>query len=461
MTTPFSILVFGDTQYLFDGERRRPEFLRETFRHVRALLDRRAIAPLRHIVHVGDVTEHGWPDEVEAALAVLAAGATLLGRPGMTIATGNHDVAHHSDDERGPTPFRATFGPGCQLLAGGHAAGIEHGPGGYPSWRVVTASHKTRLGVLALDWRPSETGWRWADEVLTAHADVPTIVVSHETAHDGALTPHGELIQALLSSHPQAFLVLGGHEWPSTRVSLPGREYHAVNYQELPFGGAGAARVYEFDPRRGECQVRSLCPAVELPEIARSVEARRRLALSRADDQFAFPLPSKLGGREIPWQAEGLRLVADVCPDGEAEFDLELARGFVLQVDATLPTAMQDAWQVLLTRLGPAPDGSAEPLAAMSLSSENFLGWMAFTSSGETWATSHENRPGAQVSIVVANGPEPGVWVDGDAVGRVDDKLAGPLAQGTWRWRVGAGEYGGQWADPFRGTVRRVRAWAD
>ncbi|MCG6567728.1 metallophosphoesterase [Tessaracoccus sp. ZS01] len=460
MSSAFSLLVLGDTQYLFDGQRRRPEFLAETFHHVHAMVDRGTVAPVRHIIHVGDVTEHGWPEEVDAAQFALADGAALFGRPGMTIATGNHDVAHHSDDTRGPTPFGDTFGAGSALLPGTHAHALHHGPGGYSSWRVVTAADDIELGVLALDWRPSENGWRWADDVLAAHAHLPTVVVSHEAASRGALTTHGDRVRALLAHHPQAFLVLGGHEWPSTRVTTPGREYHAVNYQELPFGGAGAARIYEFDPRRGVCQVVSLCPAAGLPAIARSVEARRRLALSGADDQFCFALPETLGGRETPWQSDGLRLVADLRPDGETEFDLTLPGRFVLQVDATLPAAMQDGWQVLLARLGEAPGGSAEPLAAVSLSSENFLGWMAFTRGGETWANSHEYAPGAQVSIVVANGPEPGMWVDGDAVGRVDAHLGEPLAQGTWRWRIGAGEYGGQWADPFRGEVRRVRAWA-
>lgn len=131
----------------------------------------------------------------------------------------------------------------------------------------------------------------------------------------------------------------------------------------------------------------------------------------------------------------------------------------MLEAQLTLPPAMPRGWQVALARLGSTP-GSPEPLAALSLSSENFLGWMAFTRAGETWATSHEYQPGASVTVVLANGRRPGVWVDGDPVGRTEANLAAELLPGPWRWRLGAGEYEGRETDRFGGTVTRLRAWA-
>lgn len=457
---PFSLLVLGDTQYLFDGDRRRPDLLLETFRHVGRLLDGDAIPPVRHVIHVGDVTEHGWVDEAEAARQALASGAAMLGRVGMTIATGNHDVAHHSDDGRGATPFGDVFGPGCALLADGNAPVVEHGPGGYSSWRVVDVSEGARLGVLALDWRPSEAGWRWADRILTTHRNLPTVLVSHESALDGQLTAHGARVQEVLTRHPQVFLVLSGHEWPSTRVITPEREYHVVNYQQLPFGGAGTARVYAFTPDRGVCQVITLCPSAQLGGILGSAAVRRGLSFSRPEDQFAFPLPASLGGGRLPWQARGLSLVADTTPGRTPEFRLDLPDRYVIEVCAVLPPVMLREWQVLLTRLGPSPHDSPEPLAALSLSSENFIGWMAFTRDSETWATSHECAPGAAVSIVISAGDHRGMWIDGDPVGRVDAALGTPLASGPWVWRLGSGEYAGLPADDFRGEITRFRAWA-
>ncbi|MEO7588535.1 MAG: metallophosphoesterase [Arachnia sp.] len=465
MTDPFSLLVIADSQYLFDGSRQNPELLAATFDEVASLQRSGAIAPVVHVIHVGDVTEHGWAGECSAALETLSRGAQVLvsgmKAPAMTIATGNHDVEHHSRDDRGLTPFVETFGPGCQLLVGGHLPGeVEHGPGGYSSWRELALPGGPTLGVLALDWRPSDDGWLWAQEMLLRHQEVPTVLVSHDVAARAELTPHGRHLHEMLAAHPQVFLVLGGHEWPSTRVVADEREYHAVNYQELPFGGAGAARVYDVDPRTHRCQAISLCPALRHPTVLRSAAARQRLALARPEDQFSFPLPVSLGGRtDIPWQADGMDLVVDIAPDGVAEFDAPLRGRFVAEIQCRLPESPSESWQVLLVRLGAAPDGSPEPLAAMSLSSENFLGWMAFVDGGETWATSHEYLPGARVTVVVANGTDAGVWVDGDPVGRVDGNLHQILAEGPWRWRAGAGEYEGRYADAFGGTIDRVRFW--
>lgn len=466
MSEPFSLLVIADTQYLFDGERRNPELLAATFDEVAALQRHGAIAPLAHIIHVGDVTEHGWPQECEAALDVLSSGALSVGTegagaPAMTVATGNHDVVHASRDDRGPTPFLDAFGPDCPLLDGAHLdAAVEHGPGGYSSWRAVRLPGGGLLGVLALDWRPSDDGWQWANEVLERHSQMPTVLVSHDVSAYAAMSPHSLKLQALLAPHSQVSLVLGGHEWPSARVITPEREYHVINYQELPFGGAGAARIYNVDPETGTCEVISICPSLRHPQVMHSTEARRKLSLSREEDQFSFRLPRALGRyTDAPWQADGMALVHDVIPDGVVEFDAALAGHFALEIQCILPTEMHRGWQVLLARLGPSPEDSREPLAAMSLSSENFIGWMAFVDGGETWATSHEYRPGSALTIVVSNGSDAGVWIDGDRVGRVDAHLPNSLVEGPWRWRVGAGEYDGRYADTFGGTVDRVRFW--
>ncbi|SDL36079.1 metallophosphoesterase [Tessaracoccus oleiagri] len=460
MASGYSLLVLGDTQYLFDGDRNRPDLLAETFAEVARLEASGAISPVRHVVHVGDVTEHGWAQECSRAYRALAAGREILGQLAMTIATGNHDVEAGSRDDRGETPFLAAFGPASELLRGANlASAVVHGPGGYSSWRRVALPDGSELGVLALDWDPTDAGWRWAAETLTGNATVPTVVVCHDVAHDSALTQRGLQLEEALAGHSQVFLVLGGHHWPSTRVVTAGREYHAINYQELPFGGAGTARVYDFDPPSGTCQAITFSPALRHPDVLRSVAARRRLGLARPEDQFAFPLPAALGGGpDTPWQARGQTLVAD--HRGPGEIELALPGDFTIEATATLPERFHDSWQVLLARLGEAPDGSPEPLAALSLSTENFLGWMAYVEGGETWATSHEYAPGTSVVVVLSNRDGGGLWVDGDPVGRRDARLGHALVPGPWRWRVGSGEYAGASADPFQGTVTRVRAWS-
>ena len=549
-----AILVIGDTQYLFDGRRMRPELLAQTFGRARDLAEECLAGPILHVVHVGDVTEHGDRAECEAAVEVMGQGCRLLG-VGATVVSGNHDIDQRSDDSRGPTPFLSAFGAQGALA---HALGsqavqdggrIVPGPGGYSSWQVLEVPRlgprarrdgaRVELGVLGLDWRPGAPTLEWAGDLLRTHRDLPTILVTHDVAvhrrarggapcGPGELTEHGRRINRMLAGHDQVFLVLGGHEWPSTRVvDSGGREFHAVNYQDLPHGGAGAARLYCLDTNRGECEVISFAPGGRGEELIRSVAARRRLALSRPEDQFRFALPPALGGGSTPWQARGLDLLLDLdwrsrpagagadgsgdpgrCaqpggPDGSCEragsdaspaeappgpegvwdaareIDLPLPGRYVIELRAVLPASMPEGWQVLLARLterAPAPDGSPEPLAALSLSTENFVGWQAYLARRrggadepewtETWQTSHELEVGGQVGIVVAGGARDpweaascGLWIDGDRVGRSDAQEVHPLLPGPWRWRIGAGEYGGRPTDRFGGRITALRVW--
>ncbi|QPL05954.1 MULTISPECIES: metallophosphoesterase [Actinomyces] len=508
-----AILVIGDTQYLFDGQRMRPDLLAQTFSRARDLAEQCQAGPILHVVHVGDVTEHGDRAECEAAVEVMGVGCQLLG-VGATVVSGNHDIDQRSDDSRGPTPFLSAFGAqgelahtlGAQAVDDG--ATIVPGPGGYSSWQVLEVPAPgtrarwdgERLGVLGLDWRPSAATLEWADDLLRTHRHLPTILITHDVAihrrtrggapcGPGELTEHGQRINRMLADHDQVFLVLGGHEWPSTRVvDDGGREFHAVNYQDLPYGGAGAARLYCLNTDRGECEVISFAPTGHDEDLIRSVAARRRLALARPEDQFRFALPPALGGGSTPWQARGLDLLLDLdrrsnpagaCGNEAQEINLPLAGRYVIELRAALPASMPEGWQVLLSRLAhraPAPDGSPEPLAALSLSTENFVGWQAYLARRpgsddepgwtETWQTSHELEVGSQVRIVVSGGTGDarqaascGLWVDGDRVGRSDGQEILSLLPGPWRWRIGAGEYGGRPTDRFGGRITVLRVW--
>ncbi|MDY3677639.1 MAG: metallophosphoesterase [Actinomyces urogenitalis] len=498
----FAFLVIGDTQYLFDGARRRPDLLAQTFSRAQTLVRACQAGPVVHVVHVGDVTEHGAPQECEDAARVLVQGCLTL-RAGATVVAGNHDIDQATDDSRGMTAFLKVLGPQgtlySELARAGAGGEVLVGPGGYSSWQevaVVDGEETVRIGVLALDWRPSQETARWAQRLLETRSDLPTVVVTHDVAlhrrdasgtpaGPGELTANGQWLSRLLKGRDQVFLVLGGHEWPSTRVRLDGLEVHAVNYQDLPYGGAGAARLYCVDTERGQCEVIAFSPGCEDGAVLASVAARRALALARPEDQFRFDLPASLGGGSRPWQAEGLELVLDEGNEdglGPQELELELRGRHVIELSLRLPGTSPASWQVALCRLAAdsrAPDGSPEPLAALSLSTENFLGWQAYLAApsdstkpgervwAETWQTSHELEVGAQVTVVVgAGGGEAtaracGLWVDGDRVGRDDGQTVLPLLPGPWRWRLGAGEYDGEAADDFAGTITRMRVWVE
>jgi hypothetical protein len=54
-------------------------------------------------------------------------------------------------------------------------------PGGYNSYHVFTAGDHEWL-VLAMDWRVSDTGLRWAQTVVNDHPHLPVILTTHDLA---------------------------------------------------------------------------------------------------------------------------------------------------------------------------------------------------------------------------------------------------------------------------------------
>ena len=98
----FTIAVLPDTQYLFDADSADPAPLREAFRY---LVQERAAA---FLAQLGDLTEHGTPQEIALASEAFR---TLDGKLPYSVLAGNHDVPATSDDRRGATAFLQAFGP--------------------------------------------------------------------------------------------------------------------------------------------------------------------------------------------------------------------------------------------------------------------------------------------------------------------------------------------------------------
>ena len=98
----FAIAVLPDTQYLFDADSADPAPLRETLRY---LVQERAAV---FLTHLGDLTEHGTPDEMALASETFR---VVDGKLPYSVLAGNHDVPVTSDDRRGTTAYLTEFGP--------------------------------------------------------------------------------------------------------------------------------------------------------------------------------------------------------------------------------------------------------------------------------------------------------------------------------------------------------------
>ncbi|MEU6713380.1 LamG-like jellyroll fold domain-containing protein [Nonomuraea sp. NPDC046802] len=287
----FTIGVLPDTQYLFDEDSSDPAPMRQTFRFLTGEGESRNIA---FMTHLGDVTEHGSEHEIKLAGEAFK---TLDGRLSYSVLAGNHDVPG-SDDQRGDTVYLREFGP-ARYARMPTFRGAS--PDGYNSHHVIEAGGRRWL-VLALDWRISDKGLRWAQGVLDADKTLPAILTTHDLAWAGddgvaALSEYGQrLWDGLIRRNDQIFLTLNGHYWPPGRTVLKNDAGHDVhvhiaNYQDRYYGGAGMLRLYSFDLVRNVIDVETLSPWLlsRDPEERTALEAEN-LELTGPVDRFSIDI---------------------------------------------------------------------------------------------------------------------------------------------------------------------------
>jgi len=162
------------------------------------------------IMHAGDVTDHGFPEEYDEWARIWAKYEGQL--PEVYCATGNHDIAQGVWSDR-----LARF-----LAATGSA-----GPY-YDQW--IEGYHLIFLGTeegLDLFCSLSETQLSWLDEKLGEQAtSAPTFVFLHQPLLNtvaGSLeeqrwygVTQDEELRAILAKHPHAILFTGHTHWELT-----------------------------------------------------------------------------------------------------------------------------------------------------------------------------------------------------------------------------------------------------
>ncbi|MEW1720714.1 LamG-like jellyroll fold domain-containing protein [Streptomyces sp. NPDC093109] len=256
----FGLAVLPDTQYLFDADSSDPEPLRATFRYLAA---ERESGNIAFLAHLGDVTEHGTEQEIKLAAETFG---VIHGKVPYSVLAGNHDI-NGGTDQRGDSAYLKSFGPRryASMPTFGGAS-----PDGYNSFHVIRAAGRQWL-VLALDWRVSEAGLRWAQGVLDARPTLPAVLTTHDLAWAddqgvARLSDNGtRLWNGIVRGNDQIFLALGGHYWPPGRTVLTndsGNDVHVhiTNYQDRYYGGAGMIRHYGFDLARGVIDVETFSP---------------------------------------------------------------------------------------------------------------------------------------------------------------------------------------------------------
>lgn len=279
----FTIAVLPDTQYLLDEGGSDQEPVRETLRYL-------AKVGVVFMAQLGDVTEHGTETEMRTADRVYTPKLPY------SVLAGNHDIDSGTDDQRGDSPYLQTFGPRRFARMATYRGSS---PGGYNSCHVVEAGSRQWL-VLALDWRVSDAGLRWAQQVLDDHSTLPAIVTTHDVAWaddagQAQLSDHGQrLWDGLIRRNDQIFLALGGHYWPPGRTTLTNDHgnpvhVHITNYQDRYYGGAGMVRLYAFDLSRDTIDVETLSPWLLAKSTRTPLEAET-VELTSDVDRFSIPI---------------------------------------------------------------------------------------------------------------------------------------------------------------------------
>ncbi|MGW4673578.1 LamG-like jellyroll fold domain-containing protein [Streptomyces sp. NPDC004324] len=303
----FTLAVMPDTQFLYwgsqDSVNRTPQ--EESFRYIveNSGTDTDNIV---FMTHLGDLTQDADPSsfqQVDKAFAVLDAHGAAY-----SVLAGNHDVT--GDDSRGDTPYLQTMGPHrfkrAKTFAGADATG-------YNTAHIFQAAGRSWL-VLALDWRTTDQGFAWANDVIKAHPKMPVILTSHDIVaspyddnvfpyesgdpeDNAVLSGYGQTVwDKLINDNDQIFLTLNGHYWPpgrTTRKNAAGHDVamHITNYQNRYFGGGGMIRLYHFDLARNTIDVETINPWI----LAQDPESRNELAAEHARitgpvDNFSIPI---------------------------------------------------------------------------------------------------------------------------------------------------------------------------
>lgn len=353
----FTLAVMPDTQFLYWGSQdsvdRTPQ--EESFRYI---IDNSGDADnnIVFMAHLGDLTQDADPSsfqQVDKAFAVLDAHGAAY-----SVLAGNHDVS--GDDSRGDTPYLQTMGP-QRFRHAKTFAGSD--PTGYNTAHIFQAAGHSWL-VLALDWRTTEQGFAWANDVIKAHPKMPVILTTHDLVYsdyddnvfpyesgdpenNAVLSGYGQTVwDTLINDNDQIFLTLNGHYWPPARTTRKNAadndvHMHITNYQNRYFGGGGMIRLYHFDLVRNTIDVETINPWI----LAQEPESRTELAAEHAritgpDDNFSMPIDfERRFSGFIPAPVRPARPAAEELVKGTLaywRFDGQGAPGTPLTADQTI-----------------------------------------------------------------------------------------------------------------------------
>lgn len=253
----FTIAVVSDTQNYTDVTLPQPRGVNTFVEQMQYLVDARDEKNLAFVTFVGDIVQHGngqfrtgtigqytyWDTRTEWDYANIAVSVLHQADLPFSLVPGNHDYDNYSwysgvlspgasRPLAGGSLWNAYFGPNSRHFAGKDWYG---GPSnnGMNSFQTFSAGGIDFLHI-GLQMEPTPADLVWAEGVIALHEGKPTILTIHEWLDptlDGTnarsndhqsyfpgapnLSPD-ETWDQFVSTNPQIFMVLAGHDFTST-----------------------------------------------------------------------------------------------------------------------------------------------------------------------------------------------------------------------------------------------------
>lgn len=228
--------------------------------------------------HLGDVVNSSYrPKEWTRAVAAMS----LLDAASIPyiVSVGNNDQ-NPANSPGSTSEFNASFG--ISRFDGKSYYGGHYGTTNDNSYAFFSAGGMDFI-VITLEYDPSPDPLvlAWADQLLTTYSSRRAIIVTHDLlTYTNTLSTQGQAIFDALKSHPNLFLMLGGHLDTTSRILLHGTAGNPVyairsDYQTLQGGMSGYLRIMTFSPTQNQIRVETYSP-------------NQQIYITNSDNQFTL-----------------------------------------------------------------------------------------------------------------------------------------------------------------------------
>lgn len=297
----WSLVVLPDTQKYVAFH---PEIV---YAQTRWIVENARAFDIRGVLHMGDITDDNSDAQWEIAAEALH---DLDGHVPYVLVPGNHDYGLGGEAGDRTTQLNTRF-PFAEYSA---MPTFEESfePGRIDSHAQILETPMGEWLVVALEFGPRDQVIAWADGVLSRHATLPAILITHahtysdDTRYDkperpdqewspydyplasleGGVNDGREIYDALVVPHENVRFVLSGHvlndglgRVTSTRPSGVEVDEILQNYQMNRLGGEGYLRLYEFSADGRHVDVRSYSPYLNEFKVDAANEFRIELGL--------------------------------------------------------------------------------------------------------------------------------------------------------------------------------------